>query len=61
MKNAEQSFLPIINDMSLDSSNQSNINKAYVLIKDMQNFASNKDKEIFYIKYKNLIQELNVI
>lgn len=61
MKNAEQSFLPIINDMNSNTNNQTNINKAYILIKELQNFNNNKDKEVFYIKYKNLIQELNII
>lgn len=61
MKNAEQSFMPIINDVNSGNENQVNINKAYVLIKELQNFSTNKDKDIFYIKYKNLIQELNNI
>lgn len=61
MKNAEQSFMPIINDVNSGTENQVNINKAYVLIKELQNFSTNKDKDIFYIKYKNLIQELTNI
>jgi len=61
MKNAEQSFMPIINDVNSGEENQVNINKAYVLIKELQNFSTNRDKDIFYIKYKNLIQELNNI
>lgn len=61
MKNAEQSFMPIINDVNSGTEKQVNINKAYVLIKELQNFSTNKDKDIFYIKYKNLIQELNNI
>jgi len=61
MKNAEQSFMPIINDVNAGTQNQVNINKAYILIKELQNFSRNRDVEIFYIKYKNLIQELNNI
>lgn len=59
--NAEQSFLPIINNMNSQSNNEVNINKAYILIKDMQQTSNNTDKDIFYIKYKNLIQELNLL
>ncbi len=59
MKNAEQAFLPIVNDMTSQTTNQFNINKAYILIKELQNV--NADKDIFYIKYKNLMQELNNI
>lgn len=58
LANAEQTFLPIINDIDVKENNQSNINKAYILIKELQASSGNKDKEIFYIKYKNLIQEL---
>lgn len=61
LSNAEQSFLPIINDISSNTSNQSNINKVYILIKELQNSINNKDKDIFYIKYKNLIQEIENI
>ncbi len=61
LSNAEQAFLPIINDISSQNANQSNINKAYILIKELQNYTNNNDKDVFYIKYKNLIQELNNI
>lgn len=61
LSNAEQSFLPIINDISSNANNQSNINKVYILIKELQNSMNNKDKDIFYIKYKNLIQEIENI
>ncbi len=59
--NAEEAFLPIINDINSNTNNQANINKAYILIKELQNSSNNKDKDIFYIKYKNLIQELTNI
>lgn len=58
---AEQSFLPILNNISSNQNNQTEINKIYVLIKEMQNSLDKKDKEIFYINYKNLIQQLNNI
>lgn len=61
MNKMEQAFLPVVNNINSDNQQQININKAYILIKELQNFSSNKDIEIFYIKYKNLIQELNNI
>ena len=61
LANAEQSFLPIINNMNSRNNNEVNINKAYILIKDLQQSTDNIDKDIFYIKYKNLIQELNIL
>lgn len=59
--NAEQSFLPIINNMNSNENNEVNINKSYILIKDLQNSSNNTDKDIFYIKYKNLIEQLNIL
>lgn len=59
--NAEQSFLPIINNMNSNESNEVNINKSYILIKDLQNSSANTDKDVFYIKYKNLLEQLNIL
>lgn len=61
LTNAEKSFMPIINNINSNTSNQANINKAYIIIKEMQNIGPNIDKDIFYIKYKNLMQELDNI
>lgn len=61
LANAEQSFMPIINNISSNTKNQTSINKSYILIKELQNINQNMDKDIFYIKYKNLMQELNNI
>lgn len=61
LTNAEQSFLPIINNMNSRQNNESNVNKAYILIKDLQNSIDNIDKDVFYIKYKNLIEQLNIL
>ena len=61
LANAEQAFMPVINNISSNTNNQSSINKSYILIKELQNTNQNSDKDIFYIKYKNLMQELNNI
>ena len=58
---AEQSFLPIINNMNSNENNEVNINKSYILIKDLQNSSNNTDKDIFYIKYKKIIEQLNIL
>jgi len=58
LSNAEQSFLPILNNISAEEKNQSALNKIYILIKELQNSIDNRDKDIFYIKYKNIIQEI---
>lgn len=61
LSDAEQSFLPLLNDINSNTNNQSKINKVYILLKDTQNSINKKDKDIFYINYKNLIQQLNNI
>lgn len=61
IENAEQAYLPIINDIGSDTNKQFNINKAYILIKEMQNSIDTETTEIFYIKYRNLMEELNIV
>ena len=37
------------------------VNKTYVLIKELQNSLGYKDKKMFYIKYKNLMESINTL
>ena len=60
LSNAENYFLNILNDME-NKQKTYNINKAYVLFKELQNSLTNRDKDLFYIKYKNVMEELNII
>lgn len=56
---AAQEFTKLVTDVSnKEKGNQYNINKAYVMINELQNAISLKDKEVFLIKYKNLLEEL---
>lgn len=61
LSDAEQSFLPILNDITSNTNDQSKISKIYILLKETQSSIDKKDKDIFYINYKNLIQQLNNI
>lgn len=62
VNNAIQEFTKLVTDVSnQDNKNQYNINKAYVMINELQNAVSLKDKEVFLIKYKNLLEELQNI
>ena len=60
LSNAENYFLNILNEME-NRQKTYNINKAYVLFKEFQNSLTNRDKDLFYIKYKNVMEELNII
>lgn len=58
LNNAENSYLNVLNS---NTTEDYNINKGYILLKELQNSISEKDEDIFYIKYKNLIEKLNNI
>jgi len=58
---AEEKFLTVVNDIEFNKTKKYHIEKTYVMIKELQNTVDLKDKDIFYIKYKNLIEEINVL
>ena len=55
--NAETSYLNVLNGNTKED--DYDINKGYILLKELQNSVNEKDNDIFYIKYKNLIEKLN--
>ena len=54
-------FKNITNDLDFVKNKEFKVNKAYVLIKEMQNSLDYKDKQLFLIKYSNLIECLNTL
>lgn len=58
---ANQEFSTIINNVNIDKNKKLNVNRAYLLLKEAQNSIETKDKDIFLIKYKNTIQELDML
>ena len=59
---AENIFASLVNDARfVEDKRKYNINKAYVLIGEMKNSLDTKDTDIFYVKYKNTIEELNIL
>ena len=62
INNATQEFTKLVKNINnQESGNQYNINKIYVMINELQNAVILKDKEVFLIKYKNLLEELQNI
>ena len=60
--NAETIFASLVNDARyVNDERKYNINKAYVLIGELKNSLITNDKGIFYVKYKNTLEELNVL
>lgn len=60
VNNAEKNFMQVVNNINNNEGQKKfNINKTYILIEELKNSLSIKDTGIFYIKYKNLLEELN--
>ena len=58
---ADEVYKNIINDLEYIKNKEYKINKIYVLIKELQNSLVYKDKKLFYIKYKNLMENLDTL
>jgi len=59
INNAVQEFTKLVTDINnKENGNQYNINKTYIIINELQNAVQLRDKEVFLIKYKNLLEEI---
>ena len=56
---AEKTFKNITNDIEYMKNKEYKINRSYVLIKELQNSLKHKDRKLFYVKYKNLMESIN--
>lgn len=61
IKKASNSYSKLLTNPNIDQSKQYDISKIYVMINELQNAVQVQDKQIFLIKYKNIIEEMNVI
>ena len=60
--NAENELKAFINSSNdLSSIKQAKVNKSYVLLKELIKTSNEKNTDLFYLKYINLIQELENI
>lgn len=58
----ENILTSLVNDVRIvDDTRKYNINKAYILVEELKKSLSTQDTEIFYVKYKNLLEQLNII
>lgn len=57
----EKSFKNVVNDIEFAKKNEYKVNKTYVLVKELQNSLNLQDKEVFYMKYKNLLESINTL
>ena len=59
IKYANENFMNILNSVPDNENSLYNINKAFIMIKELELCLSLKDKQVYYIKYKNLMAEMN--
>ena len=59
VKNAINTYSKLLTNTNIEKQKKSNISKGYVMINELQNAVSLKDKSVFLIKYKNLLEEIN--
>lgn len=60
LQQAENAYVENLNNDN-NSEKEFNLNKGYILLKELQNSITQQDEDVFYIKYKNLMEELNLI
>lgn len=58
---AENVFKNLTTDIEYMENKEYKVNKTYVLMKELQNSLQYKDKKVFYIKYKNLLENINTL
>lgn len=57
----EKMYKNVINDLEYVKNKEFKVNRSYVLIKELQNSLTYKDKKLFYLKYKNLLETINTL
>jgi len=58
VKEAEQIFSNVLNTVSNNYENQTTMNQCYILVNELRSAVNLKDKEIFFIEYKNFINKI---
>lgn len=60
LDSAISNFEPIVNNTN-EAEKEYNIRKAYVLLQEFKNAVDTNDKDLLFMKYKNLMEELIII
>lgn len=62
INNAAEEFTKLVTNVNnQENGHQYNINKTYIIINELQNAALLRDKDVFLIKYKNILEEIENI
>ncbi len=57
----EKTYNNILNDIEYVKDKEYKVNRTYVLINELKNSLVYKDKSLFYVKYKNLLESINTL
>ena len=58
---AEQAFSNVMKNVDFVNQKEYNVNKVYIALKELQSSNQYKDTSIFFLKYRNLIQEIDIL
>ena len=58
MNECEEIFANLLNDLEYIKNKEYKVKKTYIAIKELQNSLAYKDKDLFYVKYKNLMESV---
>lgn len=58
-KSAVEEFAKLMTSKDIEEQKQYTVNKIYIMLSELQKSTDKKDSQIFLIKYKNMMEELN--
>ena len=58
---ADNAFRNVINNLEYVRDNEFKVNRAYVLLKELERSLEFRDSQIFYMNYRNVMQALSII
>ena len=58
LNNAMNYYFSVMNSIDTNIQNQNRISKTYILLNELNNSTNLQDKEIYYLKYRNVMEEL---
>ena len=61
IQNGIDKFSSLLTNTNVNYDKQLNVNKIYVILNEIKNVIEKEDKDVFLIKYKNLLEEMNGI
>ena len=61
LADSEKRFSNLLNTLTNDYTNQATMSQCYILINELKKAVNLKDKEIFFIEYRNLMSKMEIL